>query len=337
MRPSFLPRLVNGPFDDPGLFVPLTFHKRALLLDMGELTALSPGDILKISHIFVSHTHMDHFIGFDQVLRLLLGRDKVLRLYGPSGFLENVAGKLRAYTWNLVQNYNEGLVLEITEILPHAHITQRFDCRQGFAASHPKQRITQDRMIHHEPALYVQTAILEHEVPSLAFAVKERFHINILREKLEAMGLSVGPWVGKFKRLLFEMADADTALVVPGSDPAKQPQAFTVGELAGKITRITPGQKVTYVVDAAYSPENREKIIELARDSDHLFIEAAFLDQDRQMALAKHHLTAHQAGTLARKAGVRDMTIFHHSPRYLDQEEALKAEAMAAFRGANIK
>ena len=63
MRPSFLPRLVNGPFGDPGLFVPLTFQKRALLFDLGDLSRLSPGDLLKTSHVFVSHTHMDHFAG----------------------------------------------------------------------------------------------------------------------------------------------------------------------------------------------------------------------------------------------------------------------------------
>ena len=65
MRPVFHPRLVNRPFDDPGLFVPFLFDARALLFDCGENPALSSRDILKISHIFISHTHMDHFFGFD--------------------------------------------------------------------------------------------------------------------------------------------------------------------------------------------------------------------------------------------------------------------------------
>jgi ribonuclease Z len=87
MRCSFLPRLINRPFENPGLLITFAFIKRALLLDLGKIDVLSSKDILKISHIFVSHTHMDHFIGFDRLLRLFAGRDKTIHLYGPCGFI----------------------------------------------------------------------------------------------------------------------------------------------------------------------------------------------------------------------------------------------------------
>jgi ribonuclease Z len=114
MAPRFLPRPVNGPFEDPALYTPLRHEKRALLFDLGDIGALSPRDILKLTHIFVTHTHMDHFCGFDRVLRLLLGRNKNLRLYGPQGFLANVTGKLAGYCWNLVGNYDSRFVLQVT-------------------------------------------------------------------------------------------------------------------------------------------------------------------------------------------------------------------------------
>jgi ribonuclease Z len=36
---------------------------------------------------------------------------------------------------------------------------------------------------------------------------------------------------------------------------------------------------------------------------------------------------------MARKAGVRDLMVFHFSPRYTGQGEAIEQEAQEAFRG----
>jgi ribonuclease Z len=114
----------------------------------------------------------------------------------------------------------------------------------------------------------------------------------------------------------------------PGQPEKNQ---FVLGDLAEKIARFSPGQKITYITDVAYSQTNQEKIIDLARDSDHLYVEAVFLEKDRQLADRKHHLTAHQAGKIAARAGVRQFSIFHFSPRYSDQEDLLYQEAMDAF------
>ena len=37
-------------FEDPGLFIPLLFEKRALMFDLGDIHKLSHGDILKVTH-----------------------------------------------------------------------------------------------------------------------------------------------------------------------------------------------------------------------------------------------------------------------------------------------
>ncbi len=333
MRPSFLPRLVNGPFDDPGLFVPLAFQKRALLFDMGDLSGLCPGDLLKTSHAFVSHTHMDHFIGFDQLLRLLLGRPVNLHIFGPSGFLKNIGGKLNAYTWNLVHNYHHALTLTATEIHPEQRVTQVFDCCNGFAPSAPIIEKKEGPLLFEEPSFQVRTAILDHRVACLGFAVQERFHVNILKTRLMALGLTVGPWVGRFKELVYQQADPAVEIQVPSEKGQKTSKTYQLGELSRKIARFTQGQKFAYVPDAVYSRENQKKIIDLAHGADQLFIEAAFLEEDRQTAAEKYHLTARQAGTLARNAGVTDLILFHHSPRYLERGHLLQQEAQQAFRG----
>jgi len=94
MRPMLMPQLVNPAFGDPGLYVDFRNEKRALLFDIGDIGSLAPRKLLRLSHVFVSHTHMDHFMGFDALLRVSLGRDVAVRLFGPPGFVDQVAHKL---------------------------------------------------------------------------------------------------------------------------------------------------------------------------------------------------------------------------------------------------
>ena len=332
MRPSFYPRLINGPFDDPGPLVPFIFEKRAVLFDLGDISSLSTRDILKIDHIFITHTHMDHFVGFDRLLRLLLGREKSIFVYGPQGFLQNVEGKLAGYTWNLVNNYDNRFILHVTEVRSNHLLTQAYPCQSGFHCNDAPRRQPFNPTLLAEPSVSVSTVVLDHEIPCLGFSLKERFHVNIKKEAVLALGLEIGPWLNTFKQALFSAQDPSTQFEVPTSKGRK----FQLGELARKIALITPGQKVTYIVDVGYTQANVEKIVALAAGSDHLFIEAAFLEKHRQIALAKRHLTAHQAGTIARRAGVKQLTCFHFSPRYTDQGHLLQEEAMQAFNTTSM-
>jgi len=92
-------------------------------------------------------------------------------------------------------------------------------------------------------------------------------------------------------------------------------------------------QIFAYVVDTSYHAQNAARIIDLSREADTLFIEAVFLDEDREIAAQKHHLTAAQAGSLARRAGVNRVVPFHFSPRYRDREDRLRREVEDAFVG----
>jgi ribonuclease Z len=94
-----------------------------------------------------------------------------------------------------------------------------------------------------------------------------------------------------------------------------------------------PGQRITYVVDTLFDQPNAERIVALARAADVFYCEARFLDVDRDEAEKRHHLTARQAGFLARAAGVRRLEVFHFSPRYQGMAQAFHAEARAEYAG----
>ena len=66
---------------------------------------------------------------------------------------------------------------------------------------------------------------------------------------------------------------------------------------------------------------------------DLLFIESVFLDAERDHAARKHHLTARQAGTIARRIGARAVVPFHFSPRYEARADELRRELAQAFAG----
>ena len=331
----FNARLVNDPFGDPALYLDLRYRREALLFDLGDIQELAPRMILKIDHIFVTHTHMDHFIGFDHLLRICLGREKHLALYGPPGFIENVEGKLAAYTWNLVENYSNDFRLFVTEIRPDRTQTAVLTCRQAFQPGKERQAAPFVGTILERESYRVKGIFLDHKVPCLAFCLEEKRRVNVKKNALAQMGLPGGAWINSLKDSIHRNEPDDSPFRVWWKGEGKRivERIFPLGELKGKIVKITPGQKIVYVSDVIYSPGNAERIVEFARGADVLFIEACFLDEDRERAAEKYHLTAWQAGRLARLAGVKRFTLFHYSPKYRGMEERFEEEAIRAFKG----
>lgn len=328
MTPQFHPTLVNGPFDDPALYVDFLYERRALLFDLGDIQALPPRKILRLSHIFISHTHIDHFIGFDHLLRLSLGREKRLHLFGPPGFTSRMEHRLASYTWNLVESYPTDFALAATELHPDGRsISAEFHCRSGFVRENERMELLHGGIVLDEETLRVRAAFLDHKTESLAFALEEKSHVNIMKNRLLELGLPTGPWLAELKREIVRGEPDDRRFRAWWHAAGEVVERrFTLGELKKKILNIVPGQKIVYVTDAAYTPANAAKIVELARGADYLFIEAAFLDAERERAGDRHHLTALQAGLLARQAGAARAIPFHFSPRYQGMEERLREE-----------
>jgi ribonuclease Z len=244
-----------------------------------------------------------------------------------------MGSKLASYTWNLVENYSNNLTLRVTEVHPDLRKTAIFRCQSGFRQEGLASSRAPDSILVDQAAFRVRAITLDHKIPCLAFSLEEKQHINVLKTRLERMGFPVGPWLKELKEAVMRGESDGRLFRVWWKEKGKvKERKLPLGELKANIVKIIPGQKITYVADATYHEDNARKIVELAMGSNALFIETGFLQKDAMLAAEKFHLTAHQAGHLARMAQVKHVVPFHFSPKYMDQGDLLVQEAMKAFR-----
>lgn len=332
MRPLLQARLVNDVFGDPVLFVDFLDERRALLFDLGDIAALMPRNLMRVSHVFVTHTHMDHFSGFDHLLRVLLGRKPSIALYGGPGFVAQVGHKLRAYTWNVVHRYDLELVVEAFELALDGHIrSARFSSRDRFASVAVATTEQCGDIVHDETTFRVRACFVDHGIPCLSYIVEEKVRLGVDKERLGASGMTKGAWLRELKHAVLTGAPVDTPIPVQWRDSGGDHAVTrTVGELSRLILDAEPGQRIGYATDLRDTSDNMQALSNLMQGVDHLFIESVFLEADRAHALRKNHLTAAQAGRIASCIGARAVTPFHFSPRYRGRAEEMASEVQAA-------
>lgn len=321
MKSSFHHRPVNGPFGDPAVFVRILRERRALLFDAGDVSCLSARDLAKITDVFVTHTHLDHFIGFDTIIRALLRRATPITFYGPSGIINRIQGRLLGYTWNLISEYP--LVINVLEIRNKTIHKATLRAGDKFELNN-KGKYDNEGALLDNLLFSVNAVVLEHDIPSLGFSIKEKIHINIDKAKLLDHGFEVGPWLNTLKNAI--RGGKFNEMINTGKG------IYQVSELED-IYLITEGQKLAYIMDSSPTETNIEKIAEFAADADSLYIEAYFLHGDMGHAWSRHHLTARLSGLIAKKARVKNLHLLHFSPRYKDRVKDVINEAYKEFRG----
>ncbi|MBO0738772.1 MAG: MBL fold metallo-hydrolase [Alphaproteobacteria bacterium] len=139
---------------------------------------------------------------------------------------------------------------------------------------------------------------------SLGFLFRDEPRRRLLTERLDALGIPAGP-----ERAA--LAQGRAVMLADGRRIA--PETVRGPTMAGA--------KLAIVGDT----EEVATLAEPVGEADALVIEATFLDRDAALARARGHLTAAQAGRLARDAGVGELLLTHISGRYKPHE--LLAEA----------
>jgi ribonuclease Z len=205
-----------------------------------------------------------------------MNRTKPLEVYCPSGEGERIETYLR------IPHYTLTFEVAVGELRPGDEIRRR-----GYR---------------------VRTCQVDHQVPSLAYALVEddrpgRFDV----EKAAALGMKAGP---EFSRL-----KAGLSVTLKDGRVVKPEQV---------IGPVRPGRKIVYTGDTRPS----ERIVEFARGADVLIHDCTLDDELADKAQENAHSTPSMAAEVAKRAGVKQLVLIHISPRYEDdsvlQEQAKK-------------
>jgi ribonuclease Z len=161
--------------------------------------------------------------------------------------------------------------------------------------------VADDGVLVTTPAYTLEARRLSHPVESFGYRLVEPDGRRMLPERLRELGIT-GPDVGVLQR-----------------------EGSLRGVSLDDVSEVRRGQKFAFVMDTRLC----EGVDALAEGCDLLVIESTFLDGDHQLAADHGHLTAGQAGRVAREAGVRHLVLTHFSQRYPDSG-AFETEARAA-------
>lgn len=333
--------LVNGQTGDSGLLVRVEGRAGLVQFDCGENRHLTPGEVVAVTDLFLSHAHIDHVIGFDHLMRMNLPVEKTLRVFGPPGITEVLGCRLAGYTWNKVATLP--LVFEVVEPLvagapmppdsarwadepwldaiaasARRRVT-RFACMRQFVAEPQPDEEAPPGLALEEAGFEVRFAPLTHGIVTLAYAAVIPARSRVRPDVLAHQHRPPGAWVRRLK------AEADRRLARGEGLPDDAPPG---------LLEVIPEERIAYATDLRFGEPNARRVLDLARNADLFFCEAVFLHEHADTADVAHHLTARQAGSLAARAGARRFVPFHFSRRYQDDYGRIAAEAEAGFAAA---
>ncbi len=307
--------LVGGVFGDPLLHVRIRNLKQSFLFDLGDPARLQAKAAHQVRAVFLSHAHVDHIGGFLWLLRSRIGPFEPCKIFGPPETVARIENFLGAVTWDRIGD--DGPVFEVCEI--GDRFLKRARLQPGKARIPLPERIVQDGTILADENYIVQAVVCDHDIPSVAYSLAFSREIAVNKNELESTGLPPGPWLGRLKKAVLA-GTPETEIQLPDGT------GKSAGELAEKLIEAYPGKKLVYAADMADTPENRRKLIALARSAHTLFCETAFTVADRDKAEATQHLTTLAAAEIARAAGVERLAPFHFSKRYEHDPDAVYDE-----------
>lgn len=292
----------NDKKDDVSILLRFDNHNWCYLCECGYSENISIKDYQKIKAVFVSHTHLDHFINFDQIIRHQLGLSKTIVVCGPENIAKQVQAKLLGYTWNIIDS--ESLVYEVREISE--------DTIKRYLITPPEWKINElDNLdggrVFEEENFYVDCVVLDHKVPSIAYRFDERDSINIDLSKTD---LKPGKWIQELKDAFTNASDS--ILNIYGNE-------FYAKDLF-ELLKVKKGDSLGIIMDHAANHDNQERINTLFSSCNTVLIESFYKVSDKHLANEHFHSYSEKSGEVMKSAGVKNPVPIHFSRKYSDDE-----------------
>lgn len=300
----FLPEVKSKPNEDISILVRKANHSFNYICECGDASQLTVKECQQTKAIFLSHTHIDHFINFDFVLRHQIGIGQRIVVCGPTGITQQIQSKIQAYQWNLIES--DSITYEIREIHQNGQIRK--------SEIHPPQweiidlGISQSKEVYSNEAFDVSCVILDHKTDSVAYLFKEKDRVKI---NLAESGLTGGAWIQTLKHA-FEEGNPKLEIKI-GNDVYEAQDLF-------HLLDIKQGDSLGIIMDHAANEANHQKIKELFQGCNRVFIECFYKEADKEYAASNYHSYSVQSARIMQACRVKDAIPVHFSRKYNEAE-----------------
>ncbi len=159
----------------------------------------------------------------------------------------------------------------------------------------------------------LECASMSHNQPCLAYSLIIKDKLRLKKEKIKKLKLPNTPLLSKLKE---------------GKNITLNGKKIN----AKDVTYLESGKKVSIVLDT----EINANALKIAKNSDILICESSFMEEDKDKAKERKHLTLNQAVSLAKKSKSKKLVLTHISDRYENKLDEISIKAKKLFKNSQI-
>jgi ribonuclease Z len=292
--------------EDIAIMVRPDNHPWNYLCECGDAADITVKEFQNTNAIFISHTHIDHFVNFDAVIRHQLGIQRRIVICGPKGIAQQVQSKIKSYSWNLIQkgaiSYEIRELISANEIAVYEVEPPTWELK--------KLKSESGNVLFTEKTFQVTGILLDHKIPTLAYKFEE---FDTVKIDMQASGFKGGKWVKDLKTA-FEQQLEDQVITI-------EEHEFKAKDLY-HLLHIQKGDTVGVIMDHAANAANHAKIQAHFEKSRRVFIESFYKDEDQEFATVNFHSYASMSGKIMKEAKIEEPIPVHFSRKYKEDDIA---------------